>query len=77
MTGGQQGDQRRHRGHAAPDADDGVLNPDGRCGVCGALVGPEETLIAPGPGFDAQAARRDQVSAASARPQRLLEPLAR
>ena len=63
---------RRILSHA-PDG--GPIRPDGRCGVCGALVPAAETLITPGPGFDARQQRDDPVSVAFGGERRLLEPV--
>jgi len=56
-------------------ADDGAVSPDGVCADCGATVGSDELVVAPGPGLAAIPAKADPVSVALNTPHRLLEPL--
>jgi DNA-binding HxlR family transcriptional regulator len=57
------------------DTDGGVLDTDGRCPVCGALVPVPEIRVEPGPGF-APDDDTDPVSRAINAPgRRLLEPI--
>jgi DNA-binding HxlR family transcriptional regulator len=53
--------------------DGGELSSDGACSACGAVVGVEETLTSPGPGFEGR--REDIVSVAFREPRRLLTPV--
>ncbi|HZZ49722.1 MAG TPA: helix-turn-helix domain-containing protein [Pseudonocardia sp.] len=53
--------------------DSGLLEPDGLCGVCGAVVDPSELDVLPGPGYDE--AGDDVVSQALTGAHRLLEPV--
>jgi DNA-binding HxlR family transcriptional regulator len=70
--------------HYAPDGarrefwhaqDGGALDGDGRCAACGAVVGVEDTVVAPGPGLGTPADVADPVTVALTRPHRLLKPL--
>jgi hypothetical protein len=56
-------------------ADDGALDHLGRCESCGETVAAADTIIAPGPGFEARGRRTDLVTTAVGRPHRLLEPV--
>ena len=56
-------------------ADEGQLDSDRACAVCGAVVAPGEILIAPGPGLAPPAEDDDAVTTALRAPHRLLEPL--
>ncbi|MCX4984919.1 helix-turn-helix domain-containing protein [Streptomyces sp. NBC_00572] len=58
-----------HAGDEAP------LDADGRCTRCGAAVPVADVLVAPGPGLAPSAPDDDPVTAALARPHRLLHPL--
>ena len=58
------------------DADDGVLDRQGRCAGCGATVPVAEITMEPGPGFGQAGRREDRCHDAIARPRRLLEPSA-
>jgi DNA-binding HxlR family transcriptional regulator len=55
--------------------DDGLLDAEGRCERCGATVAVADTLIGPGPGYDAYVKRDDPISIAIGEGRRLLEPL--
>ncbi|MFE2235755.1 winged helix-turn-helix transcriptional regulator [Streptomyces sp. NPDC059442] len=55
--------------------DDAPLTADGRCTGCGTAVGAADTLVTPGPGLAPAAEDDDPVTAALARPHRLLRPL--
>jgi DNA-binding HxlR family transcriptional regulator len=57
------------------EADDGVLDRDGRCAACGAMVAAAETTMEPGPGFGHAQRRDDPVSAVIARRRSLLAPV--
>ncbi|GAB3152900.1 winged helix-turn-helix transcriptional regulator [Amycolatopsis sp. NPDC004378] len=57
------------------DRDGGLLDPDGRCRDCGAVVPVPEIRIEPGPGFEPAPGEPDAVSAAINTPRRLLEPV--
>jgi DNA-binding HxlR family transcriptional regulator len=57
------------------EVDGGVLGGDGRCEICGELVGVGDTVVQPGPGFDPAQRRDDPVTEAMGQPRRLLEPL--
>ncbi|MCF7550605.1 MULTISPECIES: helix-turn-helix domain-containing protein [Pseudonocardia] len=52
----------------------GRIDPDGRCRDCGAAVAAADTVMSPGPGFDPPVGD-EVVTAALARPRRLLEPI--
>ncbi|MFJ5986048.1 winged helix-turn-helix transcriptional regulator [Lentzea sp. NPDC092896] len=56
--------------------DNGRLDPEGRCSVCGGLVPAADTRVDPGPGFDPGTTNPDPVSALLNTPRRLMEPLA-
>ncbi|MFC9731847.1 winged helix-turn-helix transcriptional regulator [Streptomyces roseolus] len=56
-------------------ADGAPTGPDGRCSGCGAAVPPGDLLVAPGPGLPPPGDDADPVTAALARPHRLLTPL--
>jgi DNA-binding HxlR family transcriptional regulator len=56
-------------------SDEGDVAADGACAGCGAVVGPADLVVAPGPGLAAIPAKADPVSAALNAPHRLLEPL--
>lgn len=64
---------RREFWHAA---DGGPLDRDGRCASCGEPVAVGDTVVAPGPGLGPPADDADPVTAALARPHRMLHPLA-
>ncbi|MER5202046.1 helix-turn-helix domain-containing protein [Streptomyces sp. NPDC002825] len=66
------GGPRRVFLHAEGEA---PLDPDGRCAGCGAAVPVGDVLVAPGPGLAPAAPDDDPVTAALARPHRLLTPL--
>ncbi|MFD3944752.1 winged helix-turn-helix transcriptional regulator [Streptomyces sp. NPDC058579] len=55
--------------------DDAPIAEDGRCTECGAPVPVGDVLVAPGPGLAPPADGDDPVTAALARPHRLLRPL--
>ncbi|MGW8762611.1 winged helix-turn-helix transcriptional regulator [Streptomyces sp. NPDC055815] len=55
--------------------DEAPLGPDGHCADCGAAVPVRDVLVAPGPGLAPAAPDDDPVTAALARPHRLLTPL--
>ncbi|MFI1714632.1 winged helix-turn-helix transcriptional regulator [Streptomyces sp. NPDC053513] len=55
--------------------DEAPLEADGRCTDCGATVPVQDVLVAPGPGLAAPGPDDDPVTAALARPHRLLTPL--
>lgn len=57
------------------DADGGLLDAENRCATCGGVVAVPDTLIEPGPGFEAGDTGADPVSALLNTPRRLLEPL--
>ncbi|MGW6564094.1 winged helix-turn-helix transcriptional regulator [Streptomyces sp. NPDC054975] len=69
---GAGGGPRRVFRHAADDA---PIAEDGRCTGCGAPVPVGDILVAPGPGLAPAAEDDDPVTAALARPHRLLRPL--
>ncbi len=54
-------------------ADDGVVDRQGICAICGETVPVAEIAMEPGPGFGQAGRREDSVSQALARPRRLLE----
>jgi DNA-binding HxlR family transcriptional regulator len=54
-------------------ADDGLLDPDGTCPACGAVIAVTDTVVVPGPGL--ADGRSDPVSLALLQPRRVLEPL--
>jgi DNA-binding HxlR family transcriptional regulator len=54
-------------------ADDGVVDRQGICAICGETVPVAEIAMEPGPGFGQAGRRQDPVSEALARPRRLLE----
>ncbi|WP_031004079.1 winged helix-turn-helix transcriptional regulator [Streptomyces sp. NRRL F-5727] len=56
-------------------ADGARVGPDGHCSGCGAAVPPGDLLVAPGPGLAPPGDDADPVTAALARPHRLLTPL--
>ncbi|MFD8208762.1 winged helix-turn-helix transcriptional regulator [Streptomyces sp. NPDC059695] len=56
-------------------ADEDRVAPDGLCAGCGAAVPVQDLLVAPGPGLAPSAPDDDPVTAALARPHRLLTPL--
>jgi DNA-binding HxlR family transcriptional regulator len=56
-------------------ADDGEVAVSGLCAACGALVGADDLIVAPGPGLAAIPPKPDPISAALNTPHRLLEPL--
>ncbi|MFD9697724.1 winged helix-turn-helix transcriptional regulator [Lentzea sp. NPDC059081] len=58
------------------DADDGLINREGRCRVCGESVAVPDIRTEPGPGFVPADGTPDPVSAQLTTPRRLLEPLA-
>jgi DNA-binding HxlR family transcriptional regulator len=55
------------------DTDDGLLDPDGRCPVCGEVVPVAAIRVEPGPAFTPS--RTDPISTALSTPHRLLTPL--
>lgn len=55
--------------------DDAPVAADGRCTGCGVPVPVGDTLVTPGPGLAPATAEDDPVTAALARPHRLLQPL--
>ncbi|RKQ92603.1 HxlR family transcriptional regulator [Solirubrobacter pauli] len=57
------------------DADDGLLDDQGRCSACGGRVSVPEIRIEPGPGFDPSRTPADPVSEVINGPRRLLEPI--
>lgn len=57
------------------DADGGLLDHDGRCADCGAVVPVPDIRVEPGPGYLPSGAVLDPLSAAINRPHRLLEPV--
>lgn len=57
------------------DDDGGLLDDEGRCQDCGAVVAVAGIRIEPGPGFERGDAEPDPVSAAINTPRRLLEPI--
>jgi HxlR-like helix-turn-helix len=63
---------RREFWHAA---DGGLLDRDGRCADCHALIDVEDTVVAPGPGLGSPEDVSDPVTVALRRPHRLLRPL--
>ncbi|MEU9998183.1 helix-turn-helix domain-containing protein [Streptomyces sp. NPDC050848] len=69
---GAGGGPRRVFRHADDEA---PLAEDGRCTGCGAPVPVGDILVAPGPGLAPAAEDDDPVTAALARPHRLLRPL--
>jgi DNA-binding HxlR family transcriptional regulator len=56
-------------------ADGGRLDGRGQCGACGQSPAPAEIALLPGPGLEDPADDASWVTAALARPHRLLEPL--
>lgn len=56
-------------------ADDGLLDRTGRCSRCESTVEAGDIVVVPGPGLEPPAADDDPVTAALARPHRLLQPL--
>jgi DNA-binding HxlR family transcriptional regulator len=66
------GGPRRLFRHAA---DGGQVDLWGRCDACGMSVPAADTIISPGPGLEPSADGDSWVTAALARPHRLLEPL--
>lgn len=58
------------------DADSGIIDDAGRCGICGAVVPLAEIWLERGPGYNADAAARDPVSVAIDSSRLLLEPVA-
>ncbi|WP_137992109.1 winged helix-turn-helix transcriptional regulator [Streptomyces vilmorinianum] len=66
------GGPRRVFRHATDDA---PIAGDGRCTGCGAPVPVGDILVTPGPGLAPVAEDADPVTAALARPHRLLQPL--
>jgi DNA-binding HxlR family transcriptional regulator len=56
-------------------ADEGDLDPDGRCAHCGQTVTVADTLSAPGPGTPADASRDETSITAAGRTYHLLQPL--
>ncbi len=57
------------------DADGGLLDHDGRCADCGAVVPVPDIRVEPGPGYEPSGAVLDPLSAAINTPHRLLEPV--
>jgi DNA-binding HxlR family transcriptional regulator len=57
------------------DADDGLIDQENRCQVCGAVVPVPDIRIEPGPGYQTGDAELDPVSQQITRPRRLLEPI--
>ncbi|MFE2883527.1 winged helix-turn-helix transcriptional regulator [Streptomyces sp. NPDC059272] len=57
------------------DLDGGVLDGDGRCGECGAVVPVQEIRSEPGPGYRSAGTESDPISSAINTPRRLLEPI--
>lgn len=53
----------------------GQVDAASRCARCDQCVGPEDTVINPGPGLNREKRRTDPVSAALSKPRRLLEPM--
>ncbi|HEX4435834.1 MAG TPA: helix-turn-helix domain-containing protein [Solirubrobacteraceae bacterium] len=66
------GGPRRILLHAA---DDGVLDEMGRCGGCGELVAPADTVITPGPGIAGEPPLENPLAAAFREPRRVLRPI--
>jgi hypothetical protein len=57
-------------------SDDGLLDESARCQTCGEQVGVADTLIVPGPGYEANPGAGDGVVAgAFTQPRRMLEPI--
>jgi DNA-binding HxlR family transcriptional regulator len=56
-------------------ADDGTLDRDRACAVCGRVIAPAEIVVAPGPGLKPEADDDDPVTQALRTPHRLLVPL--
>lgn len=57
------------------DADDGLLDEQGSCAVCGGRVAVPDIRIEPGPGFDHSRPPKDPISEIMSAPRRLLEPV--
>ncbi|MCX4815524.1 helix-turn-helix transcriptional regulator [Streptomyces sp. NBC_01239] len=57
------------------DVDGGVLDGDGRCVECGAVVPVQEIRSEPGPGYRSAGTESDPISGAINTPRRLLEPI--
>jgi DNA-binding HxlR family transcriptional regulator len=57
------------------NVDDGLLDTEGRCAVCGERVPLTDTRVESGPGFEPESLSIDSVSTALNKPRRLLEPL--
>jgi DNA-binding HxlR family transcriptional regulator len=57
------------------DEDGGLLDLDGRCVDCGAVVPVPDIRVEPGPGYEPSGAVPDPLSAAINAPHRLLEPV--
>jgi hypothetical protein len=57
------------------DTDDGLIDHENRCQMCGAVVPVPEIRIEPGPGYQASDAELDPVSQQITRPRRLLDPI--
>jgi DNA-binding HxlR family transcriptional regulator len=55
--------------------DQGELDPDGRCAVCGELAAVADTVSAPGPGTPSDASRDETSITAAGRTYHLLQPL--
>jgi DNA-binding HxlR family transcriptional regulator len=56
-------------------ADDGAIDPTGRCTRCDATVEARDTIVVPGPGLPFPTDHDNPVTVALRRPHRLLEPL--
>lgn len=54
-------------------ADDGELDPDGRCAICHEIAPAADTVIERGPGWGHDGLRTDPVSASISHPHRLLD----
>jgi DNA-binding HxlR family transcriptional regulator len=57
------------------DADDGLIDGDRRCEICGEIVEPEATCVEPGPGLAHHGEHNDPVTAGLRGPHRLLQPV--